>query len=427
MGNFPGITVDILQSPVRISTLENKPIQVDFVDLPGVYSLTSNTKKGTDESVARDFLSQHQESMVALAIIDATQAALALNLVREVAQLGVPTLIVVTQKDAATKQGITIDIEAIERVFGTKAIAVSARDTSAKQDVFAHVSKMLAGAETYIPHAPSEGDLATLRKSVARSDSESAGNARRALTSKIDSVLLHLIFGPVFFVLIMGVLFFAVFWISDPVSAWIDVGEKAASHLITHVFGHNWGTSLVTEGIVAGAGTVLSFLPQVVMLTMALELLEASGYLARGAFVADRVLQWLGLSGRSFVPMLMGHACAVPAITAARIVRDPRERLIAIMVIPLMACSARIPVYGLLISTFFSTYSALARALISFRSMFVGFSQRLSHRGHLGAPCSVVARCLWFWRCRNIACRNCRTSFAKGGSRAADSFEWWVA
>ena len=117
--------------------------------------------------------------------------------------------------------------------------------------------------------------------------------------------------------------------------------------------GKNLFTSFLADGLLGGAGTVLAFMPQIVILTVALELLEASGYLARGAFLVDRLLRLLGLSGRSFLPLLMGHACAVPAIAATRIVRDPRERLTTILVLPLMTCSARLPTYGLVLATFF--------------------------------------------------------------------------
>src|SRR6185436_14470483 len=124
-----------------------------------------------------------------------------------------------------------------------------------------------------------------------------------------------------------------------------------------------------TDGVLGGAGTVLAFMPQIVILTIALELMEATGYLARGAFLVDRLLRLLGLSGNCFLPLLMGHACAVPAIQSTRIVRDPRERLTTILVLPLTTCSARLPTYGLVIATFFVAHSAFFKAGV-FESLY---------------------------------------------------------
>jgi ferrous iron transport protein B len=190
---------------------------------------------------------------------------------------------------------------------------------------------------------------------------------RRAFTERADAILLHPVIGPFLFVGLMALIFAAVFLIADPVTALCDWLVGLARGGLVKVLGKGLLASFFADGLLGGAGTVLAFMPQIVILTVALELLEASGYLARGAFLVDRLLRLLGLSGRSFLPLLMGHACAIPAIGATRVVRDPRERLTTILVIPLMTCSARLPTYTLIINTFFSGHSALFRA-----GIFVG-------------------------------------------------------
>ena len=165
----------------------------------------------------------------------------------------------------------------------------------------------------------------------------------------------------------MALVFAAVFLVADPVTSLMDWLVGLARGGLVRVFGKGLVSSFLADGVLGGAGTVLAFMPQIVILSVALEVLEASGYLARGAFLVDRALRLLGLSGRSFLPLLMGHACAIPAISATRVVRDPRERLTTILVIPLMTCSARLPTYALILSTFFGGRSALFRA-----GLFVG-------------------------------------------------------
>jgi ferrous iron transport protein B len=185
-------------------------------------------------------------------------------------------------------------------------------------------------------------------------------------------VLLHPLGGPVIFVALMTALFAAVFFIAQPVSALIDLMNQALGARIESALGTGWLSSLLVDGVLGGAGTVLTFLPQIVILTVALELIDASGYLARGTFLVDRLLRIAGLGGRSFVPLLSAHACAVPAISAARIIRDPGQRLRTILVLPLMTCSARIPTYGLLITTFFAAKSVWFRGGLFVALYFAG-------------------------------------------------------
>jgi ferrous iron transport protein B len=170
----------------------------------------------------------------------------------------------------------------------------------------------------------------------------------------------------------MALVFAAVFLVADPVTAFFDTSIGELRGLLEHALGASLFTSFLTDGILAGAGTVLAYVPQIAILTLAMEVLDASGYLARGAFLLDRTLRLLGLSGRSFLPLLMGHACAIPAIASTRIIRDPRERLTTILVVPLMTCSARLPTYALILTTFFAARGAWFKAFVFVGLYFAG-------------------------------------------------------
>jgi ferrous iron transport protein B len=249
-------------------------------------------------------------------------------------------------------------------------VLVCARDASAKAAVLAAVEEQTRGVIEEAPDA--SFDPSGLAKTVTQDVGSDAERARRRVTERVDAILLHPVIGPVLFVGLMALLFAAVFLVADPASAAMDKLVGLGRAAIVSLVGKNLVSSFVADGVLGGAGTVLAFMPQIVILTIALEILEASGYLARGAFLVDRVLRLLGLSGRSFLPLLMGHACAIPAIQATRIVRDPRERLTTILVLPLMTCSARLPTYGLVLATFFGGHSALFKAGVFVSLYFAG-------------------------------------------------------
>lgn len=369
VGNYPGITVEILEGNVTLPSGKAAVI----ADLPGFYSIENTVDAATDEGVARSFLDsvQHeQRPLLVLQVVDPTRLALGLRLTAELLRLHVPLVLVLTHKDVLGREGRTVDVAALQDAIGAPVVLVDARERGAKATVLAAVD------DHHREGLLTQGDGAFDAAEVARMVIEDVGTAaelrRRRITERLDSVLLHPVIGPFLFVGIMALLFAAVFLVADPASALMDrLLGLARGALATHV-GKNLFTSFLADGVLGGAGTVLAFMPQIVILTVALELLEASGYLARGAFLVDRLLRLLGLSGRSFLPLLMGHACAVPAIAATRIVRDPRERLTTILVLPLMTCSARLPTYGLVLATFFAQRSALFRSGVFVGLYFTG-------------------------------------------------------
>ncbi|HEX4513037.1 MAG TPA: ferrous iron transporter B [Polyangiaceae bacterium] len=354
VGNFPGITVDVLEAPMTLPS----GTRARFLDLPGVYSLGDEVDPDSDEGQARATLAaldERGDPFLIAQVIDATQLVLGLRLTRDVLARGWPVMVVVTQRDMLEKSGGKLDVTVLEKEIGVPVIAVSALDRDVKKRVLAAVDAM-------------QNDLAK----PATRDFDARALASRAVkrtpgknaTERADEILLHPILGPIVFVAIMTALFSAVFLVADPASNALDAIMSKGSSWITKTFGVHWWTSLIGDGILGGAGTVLAFLPQIVVLTIALELIDASGYLARGAFLVDRVLRLAGLGGKSFVPLLTAHACAVPAIAATRIVRDPKQRLRTLLVLPLMTCSARIPTYGLIIAAFFRHRSALFQAFV---------------------------------------------------------------
>ncbi|WP_437599165.1 ferrous iron transporter B [Sorangium sp. So ce590] len=367
VGNFPGITVDILTADVRLAG----GTAVTIADLPGLYSIESVVDPATDEGVARRFLDRTGEGgrpRLVVQVLDATQLALGLRLTRELVRRGLAPLVVATQRDVLEGEGRRLDLGALERAIGLPVLLVSARDPAARGAVLdaiaARLDAIAAGAAQAPGAATWDPDAIARDATLEATRHDAAAERRRTFTARADAVLLHPAAGPVLFLGLMALLFAAVFLVATPVTEALDAAIGQLGGLVSRALGGGLAASFVVDGLLGGAGTVLAFMPQIVILTVAMELLEASGYLARGAFLVDRLLQLMGLSGRAFVPLLMGHACAVPAVHATRILRDPRERLTAILVLPLMACSARIPTYGLLLTTFFAAHGAWVQALL---------------------------------------------------------------
>lgn len=375
VGNFPGITVDILTADLRLGD----GALVTLADLPGLYTIESVVDPATDEGVARRFLDRTHESgraHLVVQVLDAGQLALGLRLTRELVRRGFAPLIVATQRDVLESEGRTIDPALLERALGVPVLLVSARDPGARAVVLdaiaARLADVLADVKASVTTAAWDPDALARAAYVDAPTRDAAADRRRTFTARVDAVLLHPALGPVLFLALMALVFAAVFLVAAPVTAVLDSAIGQLGKLVSRVLGEGLATSFIVDGLLGGAGTVLIFMPQIVILTVAMDLLEASGYLARGAFLVDRLLQVLGLSGRSFLPLLMGHACAVPAVNATRIIRDPRERLTTILVLPLMACSARLPTYSLLLTTFFAAYGAWVQALLFVALYFAG-------------------------------------------------------
>ena len=388
VGNFPGVTVDVLEASVPASLSGGAPLRI--VDLPGVYSVEAADDPASDEGHARAFLERAEHAAgdgeypaLVAQVADATQLALSLRLTAELlrrrTERSLAVALIVTQRDILEREGRSIDERALSRALGVPVIAVSALDGDARPRLLAFLATAAATplppAPASPPHAPLDPEAVAASVIRDRDDAGPEEQRRRTRTARIDAVLLHPVAGLAAFLAVMTALFAAVFLIADPVTSTIDAANRALGDRIEAALGAGLLSSLLTDGVLGGAGTVLAFLPQIVILTLAMEVIDASGYLARGAFLVDRVLRAAGLGGRSFVPLLTAHACAVPAIQATRAIRDPGQRLRTILVLPLMTCSARIPTYGLLITAFFAAAAPSSRAGCSWRSTSRGCSR----------------------------------------------------
>ncbi len=357
VGNFPGITVDVEEHDTTLPSGRSATL----CDLPGLHRLDGALGEGTDEELARrliDRLVDGPRPAVLLQVCDATRLALALALCRQARARWpqAPFVLALTHVDELAEEGAELDAARLADATGARVVATHAAAPDAARLV-------LAAIDDAAPAAPVDFDPEAVAAAVVKRTS-TARRGPRARTDAWDRALLHPALGPMIFIGIMAAVFAAVFLVADPVTDALDAGTQRLAAALRPRLGDGFAASMVLDGALGGVGTVLVFLPQIIILIVALEALEASGYLARAAFLLDRAFRGFGLGGKAFVPLLTGHACAVPAITATRVLREPGERLATILVIPLMSCSARLPVYTLLISAFFGD-SPLRRAGIA--------------------------------------------------------------
>ena len=343
--NYPGVTVTRREAVV---TVGDNTVRV--VDLPGTYSLTPISP---DEQVVADALHGTIPGVTApdgLAIIvDATSLERSLLLVGQVLRLGIPSLLVLTMVDEVAARGGAVDAARLSQAVGIPVVSVVGHRGIGLD----HLREMLVHPERWEqpvlnPPADSAGRAAWVSSIMASSVQSLEVDAR---TKRIDAVLLHPVAGAIVFIAVMLAFFQAIFALAAPVQGWIgtffDWLGRGTIDLIPGFFGR-----FIAEGIIGGVGGVLVFLPQILLLFFILALLEKVGYLARAAFLADRVMGRFGMEGRSFVSILSSFACAVPGIMSTRTIPSERRRIATMMAAPLMTCSARLPVFTLLISTF---------------------------------------------------------------------------
>ncbi len=344
VANYAGVTVERKEG--KFNTPQGKSVHV--LDLPGTYSLTPSSP---DEAITRDVcmgrISEVALPDIIVCVADATNLRLHLRFVLELQQLGRPMILALNLMDEAGRRGIKIDSQALSRelnmpVVETIAVQRQGAEALAKQ---LDLPTPISGA------VPKYADLhQRVREVMAISVSMPEYSDSRA--DKLDRIVLHPVLGLMILAVVMFLMFQAVFsWavpLQDGVSAAIGwLGSGVSSLLPAGPL-----ESLVSKGLFAGLGTVMEFLPQILILFLFILMLEESGYLPRAAFLLDRFMFAAGLTGRSFIPMLSSFACAIPGIMATRSIQDPRDRLTTIMVAPLMTCSARLPVYTLLIGAF---------------------------------------------------------------------------
>jgi ferrous iron transport protein B len=357
VANYPGVTVERKEGRL-VGPRTGRSYRV--VDLPGAYSLEPAT---LDEAIARDvILGRHAVEPapdLLVCVVDATNLRLNLRLVLELKRLEVPMIVALNMSDVAAQRGYRFDRAALERALGVPVVPTVAirsggeRELVAAIDTYGFADAARRGTRLAPPPA-SAADIEATQREVRRVLDEIGYRvpARAAMLARLDAVVLNPIAGPVLLAVVLFLMFQAVFsWAKAP-QTWINSGIAALSGALAAELPAGPLRGLLLDGVVAGAGSVLVFLPQILILFLFILALEDSGYLPRAAFMLDRLMGRAGLSGRAFIPLLSSFACAIPGIMATRTIPSARDRLATIMIAPLMTCSARLPVYALLIGAF---------------------------------------------------------------------------
>ena len=349
VGNFPGVTVEHHTGYVR----DRDGKEVALIDLPGVYSLTP---KSEDEKVAIDVLTGQMPGTprpdAVILVLNSTNLHSHLVLAARVIALGIPTLVLLNMADELRKQGGQVDVLALARELGTPVALVSATTGEGVVAVQNFLSSATAGPEPL--ELPVVGSTRGYREWAVRVGTNA--NYRRPAapiwTQRLDSIFLHRTWGPIVFAVVVIGVFQTIFAVGQPLSnllqKFLDVtGAQLGNHLPAGMF-----QSLIVNGVWKGTGSVLVFLPQILLLFLVIGILEDSGYLSRAAVIADKTMSRAGLNGKSFIPLLSAYACAVPAIMATRTIENKRDRIATILIAPFMTCSARLPVYTMVIAAF---------------------------------------------------------------------------
>lgn len=351
IGNYPGVTVE--RHSGRLTLADGRPIEL--VDLPGAYSLDPSSP---DEQVTRDVVTGAQTGErlpdALVVIVDAANLDNHLRFALQLIALGLPTVVALNMVDLAERDGLTLDADALADELGVPVIPTVAVRRRGIDELRDAIDRAIDRSAT-VRLRPSDGfvaaDIATLQRrarDISARVTVSETSVRR-WTHRIDAVALHPVVGPVLLLGLLFVIFQAVFAWSELPVGWIEDGFAWLSAQATAALPAGLLRSLVVDGVIAGVGAVVVFLPQILILFCFILLLEASGYMVRAAFLMDRVMASVGLSGRAFIPLLSSFACAVPGIMATRTIEDEKDRLTTILIAPLMTCSARLPVYTIII------------------------------------------------------------------------------
>jgi ferrous iron transport protein B len=353
VGNYPGVTVE--RHAGRITLSDGR--LVELVDLPGTYSLTPSSP---DERVTRDVVMGAQTGervpSALIVVVDASNLDNHLRFAMELIALGRPVVVALNMLDLATRDGLIIDVPALAQTLGVPVIPTVAVRKRGLDELRAAIEPLVgAGVVQAHPGTVLAEPTLTERQRHARRIAKSVTveiSAKSRSTEAIDRVVLHPIVGPIILAVLMFGMFQAVFSLAAVPADLIDSGIQALQAAVRVALPDTIFRSLLTDGILAGVGAVVVFLPQILILFAFILVLEASGYMVRAAFLMDRLMAGVGLSGRAFIPLLSSFACAIPGIMATRTIEDPKDRLTTILIAPLMTCSARLPVYAVIIAAF---------------------------------------------------------------------------
>ncbi|WP_426017412.1 ferrous iron transporter B [Brevundimonas sp. DWR2-3-1b1] len=353
VANYAGVTVERKEGLIRAASGRTMSV----LDLPGTYSLRA---RSPDEEVTRDAvlgrLAGETPPDVVVCVADATNLRLVLRLILELKAVGRPMVLALNMYDIAQRQGLRIDLEKLDAELGVPIITTVATRKRGIDDLIAAIEDRAAVAAVSESqwHSPDAAELRTAAREAERIMKACVRPPERpdTLTGKIDSILLHPVAGLVILFTLLFVMFQAVFSWAAPLMDGIEAGIGWLGGLVAAVIPDGLLQSLIVDGIISGVGSVLVFLPQILILFLFIIALEDFGYMARAAFLMDKIMGGAGLHGRAFIPLLSSFACAIPGVMAARVIDSKRDRLTTILVAPLMTCSARIPVYTLIIAAF---------------------------------------------------------------------------
>jgi ferrous iron transport protein B len=353
VGNYPGVTVE--RKAGRMALADGRP--VELIDLPGTYSLEPASP---DEQVTRDVLFGRQEGerlpQAILCVVDATNLDNHLRFALQLIGLGLPVVVALNMIDMAARDGLTIDAAKLSAELGVPVVPTVAVRKRGIEELKAAMESLIGdGGAQKIAAGPGfhHQDIVVLQRrarAIAIAATTEEQGARR-WSHRIDAVALHPVAGPMLLAALLFVIFQAVFaWAQAPMDA-ITAGFDQLGRWVEATFPDNFIRNLLAEGVIKGTGAVVTFLPQILILFFFILLLEATGYMVRAAFMMDRLMARVGLSGRAFIPLLSSFACAVPGIMATRTIDDPKDRLTTILIAPLTTCSARLPIYTLIIGS----------------------------------------------------------------------------
>lgn len=354
VANFPGVTVEHRMGKAKLKDRH----EVFLIDLPGVYSLHPRSE---DEQVAHDMLKGLRPGFArpdaVILILDATNLGRHLLLAAPILSLGLPTLILLNMADDLALRGGEIDVAALGQELGSPVALISA----SKGQGIERIQQFLSGTAANLAAAkPARIELPVLNDvPKCRQWATALGNrasyrapAPPLWTRRLDSVFLHPIWGPIVFAAVVVAVFQSIFTWARPIMDGMTALVANSGAWVGHLLPDGLFRSLLIDGVWSGVGSVIVFLPQILLLFLFIGILEDSGYLARAALIADRTMAKFGLQGKSFIPLLSAYACAVPAVMSTRVIENKRDRMATIMIAPLMTCSARLPVYTLVIAAF---------------------------------------------------------------------------
>ncbi|WP_441370283.1 ferrous iron transporter B [Acinetobacter lwoffii] len=344
VANYAGVTVERKEGSFKLPSGD----AIRVLDLPGTYSLKPSS---LDEEVTRAVCLGELKGEILpdifICVVDATNLSLHLSLVLEVRALNRPMILVLNMMDEVKKRGISIDKDKLSQLLGIPVVEAVAVKTKGIQDLINQLDQKNLFITPYHSELSHFEQVKQITKQVILNND--SGDKRTAF---LDKIFLHPVLGLVILTLTMFVMFQAVFIWATPFIEFIENFVAWLSDFIGPLIQHPLLKSLVVDGVIAGAGSVLAYMPQILILFFFILMLEESGYLPRAAFLLDKLMSKAGLSGRSFIPLLSSFACAIPGIMATRSISSERDRLATIMIAPLMTCSARLPVYALLIAAF---------------------------------------------------------------------------